>query len=282
MNIDYIDTNNSFREYLNILEADCVKEIALDIEGEYNLHQYGEKLCLIQVSDGRRTVVIDPFTISDELISSFFNLTGVDKIMYDSSSDQKLILKQYGVRISFITDLRPAAELLDLPKQDLSSVMEVYMGVEKTRNYQRYDWTKRPVDSGALEYAMNDVIYLFELRKKIFKELEQANLMDEYLIKNKTVNTRKINLERKPGFFRKPAYFKLKSNEQDRVQRIFYIREKYAQEYNVPPHFIFPNHVLIPLGKGQKLFKHVRLYGGMKTCDCENLRSEIAEAVKQD
>lgn len=281
MKIQYLDSDDRVKGYLGILSEEKIDTLSLDIEGEFNLHQYGEKLCLIQIFDGQRNVVIDPFSVSDELISRVFDDGEIQKIMYDASSDQKLILKQYGVRITSILDLRPAAELLDLPKQDLSSVLEMYLGVRKTKNYQRYNWTKRPVEPGALDYAMNDVIYLFELRDRMFEELNERRLMESYRRKNYAVNTRDIKLNRKPGFFRKPSFFKLKSGDKDRVQKIFYIREKYAEQYNVPPNHILSNRDLIPVGTGRLNIDRVRLYDRMKDSDREHLLGEVAAVLNQ-
>ncbi len=282
MTIQYLDSDEKFTVYLKTIKADIIETLALDIEGEFNLHQYGEKLCLIQVFDGRRKIVIDPFSVSGENIRQFFSKKDLKKIMYDSSSDQKLILKQYGVRISAITDLRPAAELLDLPRKDLASVIELYLGIRKTRNYQRYDWTRRPVDPGALEYAMNDVIYLFDLQKNLFREVENSGLMGEYRHRNELVNTRKIDLNRDPGFFRKTAFLKLEYGEKKRVRKIFYIRDKYAKQYNVPPHHIISNRDIIPIGIGRADVGHARFYHRMTTPDSERIRSEIAKVLKQE
>ena len=281
MKIDYLALDEQVNDYIEVLKNDEIDTIALDIEGEYNLHQYGEKLCLIQVFDGLRNIILDPFKVSDETVSSFFRLPGITKIMYDSSGDQRLILKQYGVRIDSIIDLRPAAEVLDLPRKDLASVIELYLGVQKKRNYQRYNWTRRPVEPGALEYAMNDVLYLFTLRDKMLAEIERANLMEEYLRLNNDVNTRTINLDRQPGFFRKPAFIKLKNDQRDRVKKIFYIRERYAEKYNVPPNFIFSNDTIIRVGTGNLHFDEVRLYRSLRPGDRGKLSAEITSVVNQ-
>ena len=281
MNIHYLDTDEGVKEYLSLLDRENIDQLALDIEAEYNLHQYGEKLCLIQVFDGKRSVVIDPFCVNDESITALFCNPDIRKIMYDCSSDQTLILKQYGKRLCSIIDLRPASDLLDLPRQDLGSVLEDYLGVRKSRNYQKYNWTRRPVDEGALEYAMNDVIYLFMLKDKMFEELNSAGVMDEYLERNRHLNTKEININRKPGFFRKPMFVKLKNDQKNRVKKIFYIREKYAREYNVPPNHIFSNDNIIRVGTGKMHVRDVKLYRSLRDSDRENLSTEISNALKQ-
>ena len=83
-----------------------IDTVAMDFEGEFNLHVYGEHLCLIQLNDGERFFLIDPFTVSMEAIGSFLEDAAIEKIMFDCSSDTALMRKRYGVQVENITDLR--------------------------------------------------------------------------------------------------------------------------------------------------------------------------------
>jgi ribonuclease D len=58
--MNYIQINSD-EELLKAIEVLNSKErIAVDFEGEFNLHVYGEHLCLIQVYDGDVFYIIDP------------------------------------------------------------------------------------------------------------------------------------------------------------------------------------------------------------------------------
>ena len=48
-----IDTSAEMTAYLARLRERQVSVIAVDLEGEFNLHAYGEHFCLLQVYDRR-------------------------------------------------------------------------------------------------------------------------------------------------------------------------------------------------------------------------------------
>ena len=77
-----------------------LERIAVDFEGEFNLHIYGEHLCLIQIFDGKDFFIIDPRSreVSEKGLSLFFS-SPVKKVWFDSQSDASLVYKKYGMRI---------------------------------------------------------------------------------------------------------------------------------------------------------------------------------------
>ncbi|MCK4516229.1 MAG: 3'-5' exonuclease, partial [Spirochaetaceae bacterium] len=64
----YIGKDSQLVDYLQRLKERGTRVIAIDLEGEFNLHVYGERFCLLQVFDGQEEVVVDPFTTSIDLI----------------------------------------------------------------------------------------------------------------------------------------------------------------------------------------------------------------------
>ena len=54
--IDNVEKLIVFRKYFYEKE---INKIAMDFEGEFNLHSYGERLCLIQIYDGESYFIID-------------------------------------------------------------------------------------------------------------------------------------------------------------------------------------------------------------------------------
>ena len=47
-----IDSDSSLKTQLDFWQAHGITSIAMDFEGEFNLHIYGEHLCLVQIFDG--------------------------------------------------------------------------------------------------------------------------------------------------------------------------------------------------------------------------------------
>jgi ribonuclease D len=250
MGITKLSTNTAVREYLADLEARGVSSIALDLEGEFNLHCYGEHLCLVQLFDGTREVLIDP--VADGVHSAMkelFMKRDLLKIMYDSSSDSSLVHHVLNVRITSILDLRPAVALLEYEKSSLSAVLEAefgHVGPAK-KKFQQYNWMRRPLSEEAVTYAMNDVRMLFQLKDRLLQRLSRENLLDLYILKNLYVQKgpmKSLSAERwkkAKGFSRLPTERKVLFRE------LFEVREETARKANRPPNSVYSNRDLMDL-----------------------------------
>ena len=256
MQLRTITRPKDLRIYLESLDTRHIPMIALDFEGEFNLHRYGEHLCLIQIYDGHEQVVIDPLAMQDPRpLIELFEKRDLLKIMYDASSDSALVQHLYGVRLLSILDLRPAVTLLGFERQDLSSVLSEVLGREPLgkRKYQMYDWTRRPIDRSAMLYAMGDVLPLFDLKERLFSALTERGLMDAYLLQNLMVQNGPIRPMHQDRHTRAKGYRHLDQAQQARFKELFEIRDELAREADVPPHTLFPNQELLELARQSRL-----------------------------
>ena len=113
MNYEYIDSDEKIEKAVKRFEK--LERIAVDFECEFNLHIYGEHLCLIQIFDGLSYYLIDPRAegVTKKGLSFFFS-SSVKKLWFDCQSDASLVFKVYGLTITNIFDVRVLAELLGL------------------------------------------------------------------------------------------------------------------------------------------------------------------------
>ncbi|MBI9109118.1 MAG: 3'-5' exonuclease [Spirochaetales bacterium] len=246
-------TAREIDDFTDALKKNGTTSIALDFEGEFNLHVYGEKLCLIQISDGKEAFLIDPFDADLGAVKRLFEDEKIMKIMWDASSDISLIVNGYSMTIKSVLDLRPAADLLELPKRDYSSVVSEILGIEAKTNksrFQKYNWITRPIDDEAIVYALGDVLHLHSLKDAILRLIYEGGHLEEYMRQNLIVQNR--NYLRVPGQRHKKmkGYKYLSSDEKTRLKSIFNLRDGWARELNWPPHRVIPNPELIDLSKG--------------------------------
>ena len=249
----YIKTDKALYDYRNQLHNDKIEIVAMDFEGEFNLHQYGEKLCLIQIFDGKRFVIIDPFSISTEELKKTLESRDMTKIFYDASSDKALVFKQYGIRINAVLDLMDLVQLLELQKKGLDSVLEsiLHLSVVKKKKFQMHNWTLRPVNEEALQYALGDVEHLFPLKDALMQRIIDADLYEDLLIKQITSES-EITYSTIPGIKKKKSYKSLSKNHKKIFDGIYTIREKYARELNYPPNNVISNTDLIKLAQNME------------------------------
>ncbi len=225
-----------FRKYLVENE---VTSLAVDIEAEFNLHVYGEKLCLIQIFDGKSYFLIDPFGIGTRELALFFEDSGTEKIFYDCSSDAKLLYKQYGIKIASVYDLKIPVNVLELEKKGLDAVLAALLGitVSKKEKFQRYNWTRRPIENDALDYALNDVEHLFRLKEELQKKIVRQNMADAlaaaFLKSAIDYNKKSI-----PAIKKTPDYQRLNREQLLIFEDLLAIREALAKEADCPPNSI--------------------------------------------
>ena len=72
--MDYTIIDNGKDLLAKLDQWNGLERIAVDFEGEFNLHIYGEHLCLIQVYDGKGYYIIDPRAnaMGKEDLTAFF------------------------------------------------------------------------------------------------------------------------------------------------------------------------------------------------------------------
>lgn len=274
----YIENNAQFTAYLERLRERNTGSLALDIEGEFNLHVYGERFCLLQLYDGEEEAVVDPFGVSADQLKRLLEDRDLLKITYDSASDRVLLAKSHGIIMNSILDLKPAVEVLDVPKQDLKSVMRELLNVDSDgskKQFQQYNWTKRPIDPAAIEYAIQDVRHLYELKDALLEELAREGRLETYILENLKRQDREPDTNRKPGVFRSGRYRRLRGEQKQRFQRMYEIRDRYARELDLPPDTVLANGDLFALAMGEKGPGDVRRNRRVPAAKLDALKQEL-------
>jgi ribonuclease D len=175
------------------------------------------------------------------------------KVMYDSLSDQALLQKEYNSHINSILDLRPASDLLQYEKKDLGSVLEktLGIGIEKKKRFQRYNWTRRPIEEEAIEYALSDVLHLLRLKDAMLHSLLERKLMDDFLLKNLNLQNRDFGGDRKPRIFKSGEFNRLPKNGKRLFEQVYEVRDRHARDLNVPPDTVLNKLQMFALASGR-------------------------------
>jgi ribonuclease D len=275
---EYVDSDAGFEQLVRSIEG-AANPVAVDIEAELNLHVYGERFCLLQIYTGKRAAAVDPFAVSIEAIKDFLESERIVKIVYDAASDRALMYKVHGILMRGLVDLKPAVELLGMRKQGLDSVLEETLGIDppgSKKRFQQYNWTKRPIRPDAVDYALRDVIYLYDLRDELFKRLDALALREEYEQLNRQRQERVPQTDRKPGVFRSRRFERLPKDGRQEFERLYQIREGYAKRLDLPPNTVLSNNHLFALAAGKErigaLDPNRRVPAGI----FEEMRSEMA------
>ena len=166
------------------LEIFCLKisgsgHIAIDTEFK-RTNTYFPILCLIQIASDEFLEIIDPLSINN--FQPLINLLKNHKItwiFHSARQDLELIFNEFGLLPKKIFDTQIAANFLDFDYQiSYQSIIEKICNVSLEKKYTRIDWSKRPIPSGAIEYAVDDVRYLIELKDFLEKSLINEQKLD--------------------------------------------------------------------------------------------------------
>lgn len=240
-------TLDSDEKIASALEEWNGSPLAVDFEGESNLHIYGEHLCLIQIYDRKRYYLIDVRSpkVTPSGLEKFFSSPN-EKIWFDIQGDASLVYKKYRLKIANVFDIRVPALLLGY-NGNLLSLIEIFLGkeinIDKKKN-QQANWLVRPLDIALIEYALTDVMYLFDLKDVLLDEIRKKNLEKQMEINLRRVTTVK---EPVPGWRHIGNWRKMRKDEKERLKAFFIARDNIAKRFNVPASRVMDKHTLLSI-----------------------------------
>ncbi len=286
----YIDSSAELdRLCLSFAErgVDCV---AMDFEEESNLHVYGEHLCLVQLSDGSSFYLLDALVLcrTEEGKASLkaFLEGPVTKIMFDCSSDSAIARKTLGIALQNVCDIRLTARALGFDG-NLTALTERNLGIRvsgegEKKKYQRANWMKRPLPQDQLEYALDDVKYLFELRKSLEKEAEEKlPLSVRRRLQTEMKRCAAPRHKDRPGWEKICNYRALPYGQKVYLRHFFIARDNLARRANVPATFILDKRLIVAMAKSGTWEGILEGYSLRYKDSFENARLAAAEELSK-
>ena len=250
MDITFIENSDGLIQFPEKINLPELKMIAVDFEGESNLHRYGIHLCLIQLNANGKNFVIDPITIPDiKPIKEILENPEIVKVMFCAEFDVKLLKYTKGIQIRNIYDIQAGFKLLGYEKLGLENIVSEVFGVDKALlvKKQKSDWNKRPLDKEQLDYAVNDVKYLFEMKDYLEVHLNSKQ-KSQIKVMNKALEDSEITQKKYPYLSIKGSG-NLSSQEKIYLKYLYSAREKIAQKIDFPAYWVVDNRSMLHLAK---------------------------------
>jgi len=148
--------------------------VAFDLEGDFNLHRYGRRICLFQVAlDDGTVFLLDP--LSDpgpDLWTGWKDILEnpeVTKVIWAAQNDVRVLKTCLGIHLRGLWDLFDAACLTVTPRPSLPLLVSTFLGqtIEKSEELQISDWSVRPLSVDQRAYAAQDVRFLLDLADRL-------------------------------------------------------------------------------------------------------------------
>jgi ribonuclease D len=159
-------------------ELGSVTRLALDCEAA-GFHRFNDRLCLVQLSTRRETLLLDPFSVElAGFLRPLLEDPEIQVVMHGADFDIRLLDRDLGLRLRGLFDTQAAAALLGESALGLASLLEKHLGVELEKKHQRADWAQRPLPENLLEYAAEDTRHLLELGSLLEARLREQDRYD--------------------------------------------------------------------------------------------------------
>jgi ribonuclease D len=160
-NPEILTTNGQLAELAGQLAAE--KSIAVDLEAD-SMHNYQEKVCLLQVSTLQRTVLVDPLAVTDfGPLRPLLANPSIRKIFHAADYDLRCLKRDFDLSVHGLFDTMISAQLLGEERVGLADLLRKYFSVELDKKFQRADWSQRPLPGDMLRYAAEDTRHLHRL-----------------------------------------------------------------------------------------------------------------------
>ncbi|WFW29999.1 MAG: ribonuclease D [Wolbachia endosymbiont of Menacanthus eurysternus] len=245
-----INTTSDLENIFEELIAEKPKYIAIDTEFLRNNLTYYPKLSLIQISYERKNFIIDALVpeIDLSLIKRIILNQEITKVFHSCRQDIESLFTVFKCIPTPIFDTQIAAMFCHYYHDFVgySKIVEQYQGIVLNKiKAKNSNWLKRPLSEDQLDYAISDVVYLYDLHQILYNKLEEKNRIDWF--QEEMEATVDINqYTRSPKDAWKRIKFDYKSNPKLMltIKAVSEWQEIIAQRYNVNRSKIIDNAVI--------------------------------------
>lgn len=259
--------------------------IALDTESN-SMHAYKERCCLVQLNAAGRMFVLDPIALGKDAFAAIrAPLEDPAKTvwLHGGEYDCAVMRRDFAIQLRGVFDSQQAASMLGWEKTGYGSVVERLLGIKLAKDFAQYDWALRPIDAGALDYAIDDVRHLPTAAAQLRALVAEADLSDEVAIANRAVEDAEWGGGFDPGgFWRVKGARELPRPCMPVLAALWTWRDGVAREIDKPPGRVINNETLLalvrkPVVTFQQL-KHAGLKGWLLSSHGESLLACLKDA----
>jgi ribonuclease D len=243
----------------------AAESIAVDTEAD-SLHNYFEKVCLVQLSLGGEHYLVDP--LSDLDLTGFLEaLAEKPLILHGGDYDLRMMRASMGFRPRReVFDTMIAAQLLGIEQIGLAALIERFFDITIGKEGQKSDWSRRPLSETQLRYAVNDTRFLERLAERLRGELSERGRVEWHLESCRAVveSTGHDNSRDPEEAWRIKGAGRLTRRQLAYLRELWRWRDQHARRANLPPFKVFDNEQILDLLRWAESNPGVPLHQGPK------------------
>ena len=225
------------------------KAIAVDLEAD-SMHNYREKVCLLQFSTPDRTVLVDPLAIPDlSPLRPVMADPTVRKIFHAADYDIRCLFRDFAIEVHGLFDTMVCCQFLGEEKVGLADVLAKYYDLRLAKQHQRSDWSMRPLPDEMIRYAATDTAHLLNLAEALEKKVIDKGRLDWVAEEFCLLEQVRHNPVRGPLFLRAKGAWSLNRRQLALLEGLLQWRESEAERRDCPPFKGIGNKELIDLAR---------------------------------
>ena len=247
--LNYVETPEELNDLARELSSASI--IAVDTESD-SMYAYREKVCFIQFHAAGRTSVVDSVVLRDlDVLAPIFADPNIVKVLHGADYDVVCLSRDFGFTFTGLYDTMLAAQFLNRDGVGLAALCLDYLDVELDKSHTRHNWGLRPVEPKHIDYLVDDVLYLEELRSLTRADLEAADVFEEAALEFERATT----LEWSGTGFDPDGYLRIKGfRELDETARrvlreLYVVRDEIGHDVDLPPTRVLNNNLLLFLAR---------------------------------
>lgn len=263
--------------------------LAFDTEfvGEKRYHTL---LCTIQIATVNGFYIIDSILVKD--FTPFLEMVAnpnIVKITHAGENDYRLLYNLFGVVPKNVFDSQVAAGFIGYRyPMSFSKLVEQETGLRLPKGYTVSDWETRPMNQKQLKYALDDVVYLVQLKDSLgakLQKLQRTQWVKDELAQWETADYYQLDPHREA--LSNSLILGLSTQEQVFMIRLYDWRRTQAERKNYSKEMILPAKYIgfiirnIKSGKGA-LKNHRRIPNGIVQNHWDTFNGLFQEKVTEE
>ncbi len=264
-------------------ELAAAPDIAFDTEF-VSEHTFRPQLCLVQVAAADRLLVIDTLAVRD--MRPFWELLaapGHNTIVHAGREELLFCLGAIDRRPTRLFDVQIAAGIVGYEyPAGYGSLMYKLLGQRSQKGETRTDWRRRPLSSGQIDYALDDVRYLAAMRDRLVTRLELLDRLP-WLEAEMNAWQDEIDASRsRERWWRTAGISGLSARSLAIVREVCRWRETEAERRDWPMRRVLRDDLIVELAKRRTAdLKQIRALRGLERGDLQRGMPRLAEAIAQ-
>lgn len=259
------------------------KVIAFDTEF-VSEDSYRPELCLVQVAADGELYVIDSLSVRD--LRPFWECLaepGHVTIVHAGREELRFSWRAIGRFPHQVLDVQLAAAFvgLEYPAAYATLVYKL-LKVSLNKGETRTNWRRRPLSAVQIEYALQDVLYLEQIRDVLMEGIVQRG-RESWLTEELEAWERQIQeLEGTENWRRISGLASLSSRSLAIARELWRWREQEAERRNMPAKRVLRDDLIVELSRRQSAeLKHIHAVRGLERRNLERHLPELSRRIEQ-